>query len=126
MPLIDIDGAATLGARGVLLDARAVERYRGEVEPIDPRAGHIPGAASAPSSGNLDADGRFLDADALRERFAAVGVRPGQPVAAYCGSGITAAHEVAALAIAGVDAALFPGSWSQWSNDHTRPVATGP
>ena len=126
MPVIDIDGAATLGARGVLLDARAVERYRGEVEPIDPRAGHIPGAASAPSSGNLDADGRFLDADALRERFAAVGVRPGQPVAAYCGSGITAAHEVAALAIAGVDAALFPGSWSQWSNDHTRPVATDP
>ena len=126
MPLINIDDAETFAARGVLLDARAVERYRGEVEPIDPRAGHIPGAASAPSGGNLDAEGRFLDPAALSKRFAAVGVRPGQPVAAYCGSGVTAAHEVAALAIAGVDAALFPGSWSQWSNDLTRPVATGP
>ena len=126
MPLIDIDGAAAFSNDGVLLDARAAERYRGEVEPIDPRAGHIPGAVSAPSSDNLDADGRFLDPGALRERFAAVGVRPGEPVAAYCGSGVTAAHEVAALAIAGTDAALFPGSWSQWSNDAGRPIATGP
>ena len=126
MPLIDIDGAAAFSNDGVLLDARAAERYRGEVEPIDPRAGHIPGAVSAPSGDNLDADGRFLDPGALRERFAAVGVRPGEPVAAYCGSGVTAAHEVAALAIAGVDAALFPGSWSQWSNDAGRPIATGP
>src|SRR5918994_1016267 len=125
MPLIDIDGAAAFSNDGVLLDARAAERYRGEVEPIDPRAGHIPGAVSAPSGDNLDAEGRFLDPGALRDRFAAVGVRPGEPVAAYCGSGVTAAHEVAALAIAGVDAALFPGSWSQWSNDRARPVATG-
>ena len=125
MPLIDIDGAAAFSNDGVLLDARAAERYRGEVEPIDPRAGHIPGAVSAPSGDNLDADGRFLDPGALRERFAAVGVRPGEPVAAYCGSGVTAAHEVAALAIAGTDAALFPGSWSQWSNDAGRPIATG-
>jgi thiosulfate/3-mercaptopyruvate sulfurtransferase len=126
MPLVDIDGAAAFPTDGVLLDARAAERYRGEVEPIDPRAGHIPGAVSAPSGDNLDADGRFLDPAALRERFAAVRVRPGEPVAAYCGSGVTAAHAVAALAIAGVDAALFPGSWSQWSNDAGRPVATGP
>lgn len=126
MPVIDIDGAAAFPATGVLLDARAVERYRGEVEPIDPRAGRIPGAVSAPSGGNLDADGRFLAPAAMRERFAAAGVHPGEPVAAYCGSGVTAAHEVAALAIAGIDgAALYPGSFSQWSNDRTRPVATG-
>ncbi|MDQ0893630.1 sulfurtransferase [Agromyces ramosus] len=127
MPVIDIDRAAAFPATGVLLDARAAERYRGEVEPIDPRAGHIPGAVSAPSGDNLDADGRFLPPAAMRERFAAAGVRPGEPVAAYCGSGVTAAHEVAALAIAGIDdAVLYPGSFSQWSSDRTRPVATGP
>lgn len=128
MPVIDIDGAAAFPQRGVLLDARAVERYRGEVEPIDPRAGHIPGARSAPSGGSLDESGRFLSAEALRERFAALGVplsADGVHVAAYCGSGVTAAHAVAALAIAGVDAALYPGSWSQWSTDASRPVATG-
>ncbi len=125
MPLIDADGAAAFPAGGVLLDARAAARYRGEVEPIDPRAGHIPGARSAPSAGNLDADGRFLSPDQLRARFAAVGIEPGTPAAAYCGSGITAAHEVAALELAGIDAALFPGSWSQWSNEDGRPVATG-
>ena len=126
MPVVDIDEAAAIPAHGVLLDARAAERYRGEVEPIDPRAGHIPGAVSAPSGGNLDAEGRFLSPEALRERFAAVGASPGAAVAAYCGSGVTAAHEVAALALAGIDAALYPGSWSQWSNDGSRPVATGP
>ncbi|WP_448811329.1 sulfurtransferase [Agromyces bauzanensis] len=125
MPVIDADAAAALPARGVLLDARAAERYRGEVEPVDPQAGHIPGARSAPSAGNLDDAGRFLTAEALRERFAALGARPGTPVGAYCGSGVTAAHEVAALAIAGIDAALYPGSWSQWSNQPGRPVATG-
>lgn len=126
MPVIDIDRAAGFAAEGgVLLDTRAVERYRGEVEPIDPRAGHIPGARSAPSGGSLDDDGRFLAPELLRERFAALGVTGGRPVAAYCGSGVTAAHEVAALALAGFDAALYPGSWSQWSNDETRPVETG-
>lgn len=126
MPVIDIDEAAGFAVDGgVLLDARAAERYRGEVEPIDPRAGHIPGAVSAPSGGNLDVDGRFLAPEQLRERFTALGVAGGRPVAAYCGSGVTAAHEVAALALAGFDAALYPGSWSQWSNDETRPVATG-
>ncbi|MBM7832957.1 thiosulfate/3-mercaptopyruvate sulfurtransferase [Agromyces cerinus] len=125
MPAIDIDGAAAFPATGVLLDARGAPRYRGEVEPIDPRAGHIPGARSAPSGENLEADGRFKSAEALREHFAGVGAIGGVPVAAYCGSGVTAAHEVAALAIAGIDAALYPGSWSQWSNDETRPVATG-
>ena len=121
---IDLAGAAAYP--GVLLDARAAERYAGEVEPIDPRAGHIPGAVSAPTTDNLDADGRFRPAAELRRRFESLGVRDGVDVAAYCGSGVTAAHEVAALAIAGFDAALYPGSWSQWSNHEDRPVATGP
>ena len=118
-------GAEEAGAfDGVLLDARASERYRGETEPVDPKAGHIPGAVSAPTAGNLDPDGRFLGASELRERFAALGADGERPVAVYCGSGVTAAHEVAALAIAGVDAALYPGSWSQWSN-LDLPVETG-
>jgi thiosulfate/3-mercaptopyruvate sulfurtransferase len=123
---LDTDGAAGLASSGVLFDARAGERYRGEVEPVDPRAGHIAGAVSAPTSENLDADGRFLGAQALRDRFAALGV-PGAPrVGVYCGSGVTAAHEVAALASIGVEAALYPGSWSQWSADPDRAVTTGP
>jgi thiosulfate/3-mercaptopyruvate sulfurtransferase len=125
MPVIGADEAAAFSERGVLLDARAVKRYRGEVEPIDPRAGHIPGARSAPSAGNLGPDDRFLPSEELRARFAALGIEPGTPAAAYCGSGVTAAHAVAALAIVGVDAALYPGSWSQWSNEPDRPVATG-
>jgi thiosulfate/3-mercaptopyruvate sulfurtransferase len=125
MPVIDADGAAAFSASGVLLDARAAERYRGEVEPIDPRAGHIPGARSLPTAGNLDAEGRFLPPDALRRRFAEVGITAGTPAAAYCGSGVTAAHEVAALALAGIDAELYAGSWSQWSNESGRPIATG-
>ncbi|MGY1858431.1 sulfurtransferase [Modestobacter sp. SYSU DS0290] len=125
MPVLTIDEAAALPGDGVLLDARAGERFRGEVEPIDPRAGHVPGAVSAPTTANVGPDGRFLAAAVLRERFAQVGAVPGAPVGVYCGSGITAAHEVAALAHAGIEAALWPGSWSQWSNDPTRPVATG-
>lgn len=119
-----IDAAQAGGFDGVLLDARAAERFRGETEPVDPKAGHIPGAVSAPTVGNLAADGRFLSPEKLRARFAAAGVGEHTPVAAYCGSGVTAAHEVAALAIAGHDAALYPGSWSQWSN-LDLPVATG-
>jgi thiosulfate/3-mercaptopyruvate sulfurtransferase len=109
----------------VLLDARAAERYRGDVEPVDPRAGHIPGAVSAPTTANLDDDGRFLPAEELRKRFGSLGVDAATPVAVYCGSGVTASHEIAALEIAGFSAALFPGSFSQWSNDADRPVATG-
>lgn len=122
LPLGEVAAFAT-GA-GVLIDARAAERFRGAVEPMDPKAGHIPGAINAPTGGNLDADGHFLSPQELRARFAALGVSERAEVATYCGSGITAAHEIAALAIAGFDAALYPGSWSQWSN-LDRPVATG-
>jgi thiosulfate/3-mercaptopyruvate sulfurtransferase len=108
----------------VLIDARAAERYRGEVEPIDPVAGHIPGAVNVPTSHNLAADGRFRDADALRAEYAAVGALDGGTVAAYCGSGVTATHDVLALAVIGVPAALYPGSWSGWITDPDRPVAT--
>jgi thiosulfate/3-mercaptopyruvate sulfurtransferase len=110
--------------RGLLLDARAGERYRGETEPVDPRAGHIPGAVSAPTGENLTPEGRFASPAELAQRFAALGVHAGTPVAVYCGSGVTAAHEVAALAVAGIEAALYPGSWSQWSN-LDLPVETG-
>ncbi|GGF36864.1 sulfurtransferase [Williamsia phyllosphaerae] len=122
-PTVDVDGVAT--ADGILLDARAGERYRGESEPVDPRAGHIPGALSAPTADNLNGDGRFRSPDELRARFSALGVEPGTPTTVYCGSGVTAAHQIAALAIAGIDATLYPGSWSQWSADSTRPAATG-
>ena len=125
LPVLTIDEAAAFPERGVLLDARAPERFRGDVEPMDPRAGHIPGAVNAPSSGNVDVDGRFLPATVLAERYGALGVTASTPVGAYCGSGITAAHDVLALAIAGVNAALFPGSWSAWSNHPERPVERG-
>jgi thiosulfate/3-mercaptopyruvate sulfurtransferase len=127
MPVLSMDEAARVpGAGGVLLDARAGERYRGEVEPVDPRAGHVPGAVSAPTTESLTAEGSFRSPDELAERFAALGARQGSRVGVYCGSGVTAAHEVAALAVAGVEAALWPGSWSQWSADPDRPAATGP
>ncbi|MGZ8177785.1 sulfurtransferase [Williamsia sp. SKLECPSW1] len=122
LPTVDADEVAAF--RGTLLDARASERYRGETEPVDPRAGHVPGAISAPTAENLDRSNRFLEPGDLRTRFAALGVDPATPVAVYCGSGVTAAHEIAALAIAGVDAALYPGSWSQWSSDPDRPAST--
>ncbi|MHB1834590.1 MAG: sulfurtransferase [Solirubrobacteraceae bacterium] len=125
MRVLDADDAAALAARGVLLDARQPERYRGEVEPLDPVGGHIPGARNRSTRDNLGPDGRFHDAGALREAFAAVGARPGTEVGVYCGSGVTAAHEVLALELIGVEAALYPGSWSGWVADPSRPVATG-
>jgi len=124
--LLDADDAAVLAAAGVLLDARAAERYRGEVEPVDPVAGHIPGAVSAPTADNVTADGTFRSAAELAARFAALGATAGRPVAAYCGSGVTAAHEVLALTLAGIPAGLYAGSWSEWITDPSRPVATGP
>jgi thiosulfate/3-mercaptopyruvate sulfurtransferase len=125
LPLLDAEGAATIARAGVLLDARPLARYRGDVEPYDPVAGHVPGAMSAPTSENLDHTGRFRSPDELRARFAAIGADGTTPVGAYCGSGVTAAHEVLALRLAGVDAALYVGSWSEWSRDSARPVATG-
>jgi len=125
MPLLNADGAAGLARHGTLLDARAGERYRGEAEPVDPVAGHIPGAVSAPTAGNVNPDGTFKDPAGLAARFAGLGAVPGAPVGAYCGSGVTAAHEVLALALAGIPAGLYVGSWSNWVADPSRPVATG-
>lgn len=124
--LLDADGAAALARSGVLFDARAGERYRGEVEPIDRVGGHIPGAVSAPTTENVGPDGRFLPAEELKDRFKALGASDGTDVGVYCGSGVSAAHEVLALAVAGIPAALYVGSWSEWSSDPSRPVAVGP
>ncbi|MEU1885650.1 sulfurtransferase [Micromonospora sp. WMMD987] len=128
LPVLDAAGAARLAATGdgVLLDVRAAPRYRGESEPVDPVAGHVPGAVNLPATEYVS-EGRFPTAAALRDRFAAVGVRPDRPVGAYCGSGVTAAQTVLALHLAGrTDAALYVGSWSGWIADPSRPVATGP
>jgi thiosulfate/3-mercaptopyruvate sulfurtransferase len=124
MPLLDAAGAAELARTGVLLDARAPERFRGEVEPIDSVAGHIPGAHNAPATDNLAPDGRFLDVVTLRARLADAGVRPEAAMGAYCGSGVTAAQLILALELAGYRAALYAGSWSNWITDPERPVAT--
>lgn len=156
MPVIDADGAAALARTGVLLDARAPERYRGDVEPIDPKAGHVPGARNAPFAAHTGADGRWRTPDDLAEHFAKLGVptraeaqapsttgageatteptgapqKGGGEIGAYCGSGVTASSVVLALEVAGITsanapAALYAGSWSNWSADPTRPVATG-
>ena len=138
MPVVDADGAAELARRGVLLDARAGARYRGEVEPVDARAGHVPGARNAPATEHLGPDGRWLPPAELARRYGALGVGPAAehhgPVApsvgAYCGSGVNATAVVLALEYAGLrppeqPAALYAGSWSQWSADPGRPVTTG-
>ncbi|WP_422738933.1 sulfurtransferase [Micromonospora sp. WMMD729] len=129
LPVLDAGQAAALAAAddAVLLDVRATPRFLGEVEPIDPVAGHVPGAANLPAGEYVGADGRFPAADVLRERFAAAGVHGARQVGAYCGSGVTAAQAVLALHLAGrEDAALYVGSWSNWVADPSRPVATGP
>jgi thiosulfate/3-mercaptopyruvate sulfurtransferase len=123
------DRLATLEDAGsgasVVLDARQPERFRGESEPIDPRAGHIPGARNVPCRDNVDDRGRFLPAEVLRERFAAAGVTDHADVISYCGSGVTACHNLLALERAGFRAGrLFPGSWSQYSATD-RPAASG-
>jgi thiosulfate/3-mercaptopyruvate sulfurtransferase len=125
LPVLDADQAAELARTGVLLDARAPERYRGDVEPIDPRAGHVPGARNAPFAGHVGPDGRWLSPAELAARFAELGVTADTRVGAYCGSGVTASSVVLALELAGVPAALYAGSWSNWSADPARPVATG-
>jgi thiosulfate/3-mercaptopyruvate sulfurtransferase len=125
MPIVTAEEAAAVAAAGVLLDARAEERFQGLVEPVDPVAGHIPGARNRPTTENVDAAGRFLDPGRLRSAFERQGVRDGVPVATYCGSGITAAHELLALELAGFPAALYAGSWSEWVTDPARAVARG-
>lgn len=125
LPLVEVARVPALARDGVLLDARAGARYRGEVEPLDPVAGHIPGAVSAPTTENVDSEGRFHSPARLRERFVSLGVREDRPVTAYCGSGVTAAHQVLALRLAGFDSGLYVGSWSEWITDPDRPVARG-
>lgn len=108
----------------VLLDARAAERYAGSTEPLDPVAGHIPGAVNHPCQTNLQAEGTFDQSAALRQRFDAVlgPAEPGQ-VVSYCGSGVTACHNLLALALAGLDGGkLYAGSWSEWCSDPARPI----
>ncbi len=121
--VVDADDITEVVERGTaLIDARAAERYRGEVEPIDPRAGHIPGAINRPHLDNLGPDGRHRSAPELAERFADLGPEP----VVYCGSGVTACHDLLAMSIAGItDARLYPGSWSDWSSQADRPIATG-
>lgn len=111
---------------GTLLDARAPERFRGDVEPADRVAGHIPGARNLPSTSVLDDDGSFLSGAELDAVLSVAGISDATGAGVYCGSGITAAVVVAALAAAGRHPALFPGSWSQWSSDPAHPVAVGP
>ncbi|HEY3709504.1 MAG TPA: sulfurtransferase [Amycolatopsis sp.] len=127
MPVLSADEAAALARAGVLFDARARARYAGETEPVDPRAGHIPGAVNAPSAEHVGADGRWRTPADLAERFAALGLRDDAPAGAYCGSGVTASSVVLALEVAGraAPAALYAGSWSHWSRDPERPAATG-
>lgn len=120
LPTLDADDVAGFG--GVLIDVRAPERYRGEVEPIDSRAGHIPGAVNRPVSQFWDDEGKLPPATRLRELL---DLPEGEPVAVYCGSGVSAAQVLLALASLGVDAALYPPSWSGWSSDPDRPVAVG-
>jgi thiosulfate/3-mercaptopyruvate sulfurtransferase len=131
MPVIDADGAAESGSGGLLLDARAPARYLGETEPVDPRPGHIPGAHNAPFALHLGPDGRWRPPAELAEHYRGLGVDEAGPVAAYCGSGVTATSVVLALEYAGLcppdrPAALYAGSWSQWSADPARPAAVGP
>ena len=120
LPTLTADEAAAF--EGTLIDVRAAERYRGEVEPLDPRAGHIPGAVNRPVGPFWAADGTLPPAEKLKELL---DLPAGQPVAAYCGSGVSAAQVLLALASLGVEAALYPPSWSGWSSDPSRPVAVG-
>lgn len=128
LPQLSMDDAAAQPGRGLLLDVRAPERYRGEVEPMDPRAGHIPGALNAPTADSIGPDGRLRGAAELRETFAAIveanGADPSEPIGVYCGSGVSASHAALALTVAGFTPALYAGSWSQWSNHPDRPLAT--
>jgi thiosulfate/3-mercaptopyruvate sulfurtransferase len=129
LPVLDVDGAAEVAREGVLLDARGAERFRGETEPIDPVAGHVPGARNVPTTANLGAGpgARFRPVEELREVYAeALRVADGGgTVGVSCGSGVTAAHDAFVLHGLGVETALYAGSWSGWTSDPERPVETG-
>ena len=126
-PLVNADQLLARLGRTPLLDARAAERFRGEVEPLDARAGHIPGARNRFFKDNLDASGRFKPAATLHAEFAPlVGASSPADVVHQCGSGVTACHNLLAMEVAGfTGSALYAGSWSEWSSDPGRPVATG-
>jgi thiosulfate/3-mercaptopyruvate sulfurtransferase len=125
--VVDADEVDDLRQHGLVLDARAFERFTGDDPGMDARPGHIPGSHNAPWAGNVDpVSGRFLPAEALRQRYAALGVEEGERVVVSCGSGVTACHDLLALRLAGFgDAALYAGSWSGWSSDPDRPAALG-
>ena len=123
MPGLDAAQSAALARSGVLLDSRVAANYAGS---DDLPGGHIPGAVNIPAARNLDESGRFASSSVLRETYRAAGVLDGRDVGVYCGAGVSAAHNVAALAMLGIDAALYPGSWSAWIGDHGRPVVRGP
>jgi thiosulfate/3-mercaptopyruvate sulfurtransferase len=125
LPVVDAAGARAVAVDGVLLDARVPARFRGETDPVDPVAGHIPGARNQPAAETVDASGRLHPPGLLRDRFQDLGVHEDQPVAAYCGSGVSAAQTVLALTVAGFRPALYVGSWSEWITDPARPIATG-
>lgn len=128
MPAMDADAVQAHLHQHTLIDARAPARFRGDIEPLDPVAGHIPGALNRPFQDNLGPDGRFLSPASLRGAFDALWGRAGGmrlPVVHQCGSGVTACHNVLAMVVAGLgDTALYPGSWSEWCADSTRPVRT--
>lgn len=124
-PAERLAGIDALGSAGHLVDARQVERFRGEVEPVDARPGHIPGAQSLPCRESLDSTGRFRPVAELRSRLVALGIAPGDDVVSYCGSGVTACHNLLMLELAGFGPGrLYPGSWSQWAATE-RPAALG-
>jgi thiosulfate/3-mercaptopyruvate sulfurtransferase len=123
---LDYEDVRSLPASTLLLDARVRERFRGDSEPVDPRPGHIPGARSAPAVDNLTADKRMLPPEELRRRYEALGVTDPANVVVYCGSGVSACHDLLALEVAGLSGArLYPGSWSEWSSRPEAPAATG-
>jgi thiosulfate/3-mercaptopyruvate sulfurtransferase len=126
MPELDADASLALAGRGLLLDARIRVNYiGGETAPGEAARGHIPGAVSAPAPDNLTDYGTFIPNPVLAEMYSALGVDGERPVGVYCGAGMSAAHTVLALAAIGVEAAMYPGSWSQWTHDPSRPVARG-
>jgi thiosulfate/3-mercaptopyruvate sulfurtransferase len=126
LPVLDADAAASLAARGLLLDARGRAQYEGSPGGSRSTGGHIPGALSAPTQENLDSDGLLLASGQLRDKFAALGIDGSQPVGVYCGSGVSAAHEFAVLSSLGLPTSLYVGSFTEWSSDPARLVATGP